>query len=120
MAMNAITLHMLVSGFAACELFGIEPGGWRYRLACLIPAPGVLGVILWKYMGPWIAIPTSAVCGLMLPIAYVGFFILNNSKKYLKQDKPSGTKAIVWNIAMLIAIVVSVASVCYYLYVQFF
>lgn len=120
MAMNAITLHMLVSGFAACELFGIEPGGWRYRLACLIPAPGVLGVILWKYMGPWIAIPTSAVCGLMLPIAYVGFFILNNSKKYLKQDKPSGTKAIVWNIAMLIAIVVSVASVCYYLYAQFF
>src|SRR5690606_509623 len=27
MALNAIILHMLVCGFAACEIFGIEPRG---------------------------------------------------------------------------------------------
>ena len=115
MALSSITMHMLICGFAACEVFGIEPGGWRYRLACLIPAPAVVGVVLWKYIGPWIAIPTSAICGLMLPIAFIAFFILNNSKKYLGEDKPSGVKAVVWNIAMIISIGVTITSIVYYL-----
>ena len=51
MVLSTITIHMLVCGFAFCEIFSIEPGGWRYKLACLLPAPGVLGVVLWKYMG---------------------------------------------------------------------
>ena len=116
MAASTITVHMLICGFAACEIFGVEPGGWRYKLACLVPAPAVAGVILWKYMGPWIAVPASAIAGLMTPVAYIGFFILNNSKSYLGPDRPRGPKAIIWNIAMLIAIIVSVTSVCYYLY----
>jgi manganese transport protein len=115
MALSSITMHMLICGFAACEVFGVEPGGWRYRLACLIPAPAMVGVVLWKHIGPWIAIPTSAICGLMLPIAFVAFFILNNSKKYLGEDKPRGTKALLWNIVMLISICVTLASIVYYL-----
>jgi polyferredoxin len=116
MALSTITVHMLTCGFAVCEMFGIEPGGWRYRLACLIPAPAVSGVVLWKYMGPRIAVTASAICGLLLPFTYIIFFILNNSKKYLGQHKPTGTKAILWNIAMLIAIIISIASAAYYLY----
>jgi len=115
MALSSITMHMLICGFAACEIFGVEPGSWRYRLACLIPAPGVAGVVLWKYMGPWIAIPTSAICGLMLPIAFITFFILNNRTEYLGKDKPCGTKAIAWNIAMLVSIGATLASIVYYL-----
>jgi len=114
-ALSSITMHMLICGFAACEVFGVEPGGWRYRLACLLPAPGFVGVILWGYIGPWIAIPASAICGLMLPIAFIAFFILNNSSRYLGEDKPRGIKAVVWNIAMLISIGVTVASIIYYL-----
>jgi Mn2+/Fe2+ NRAMP family transporter len=115
MALSSITMHMLISGFAVCEIFGVEPGSWRYRLACLIPAPGVAGVVLWKYVGPWIAIPTSAICGLMLPIAFVAFFILNNRKEYLGDDKPCGGKAVAWNIAMLVSIGATLASIVYYL-----
>jgi len=116
MTLSTITVHMLTCGFAACEMFGVEPGGWRYRLACLMPAPAVSGVVFWKYMGPWVAVPASAICGLLLPFAYIIFFVLNNSKKYLGPDKPTGTKAIVWNTAMIIAIIVSITSACYYLY----
>lgn len=115
MALSSITMHMLICGFAACEVFGVEPGGWRYRLACLISAPAMVGVVLWKYIGPWIAIPTSAICGLMLPIAFIAFFILNNSKKYLGENKPRGTKAVLWNIAMVISIGATLASIVYYL-----
>ena len=116
MTLSTITVHMLMCGFAVCEMFGVEPGGWRYRLACLIPAPAVLGVVFWKYMGPWVALPASAICGLLLPFAYIIFFILNNSKKYLGADKPTGMKAIFWNTGMLIAIIISITSACYYLY----
>ncbi len=116
MALSSITMHMLICGFAVCEVFGVEPGGWRYRLACLIPAPAVVGVVLWKYMGTWIAITTSAICGLMLPIAFIAFFILNNSKRYLGKNKPTGVKALLWNIAMLISIGATIASIFYYLH----
>jgi Mn2+/Fe2+ NRAMP family transporter len=118
MTLSTITVHMLTCGFAVCEMFGVEPGGWKYRLACLIPAPAVSGVILWKYMGPWVAVPASAICGLLLPFTYTIFFILNNSRKYLGADKPTGSKALFWNIAMLVAIIVSIVSGGYYLYSQ--
>jgi manganese transport protein len=116
MTLTSITVHMLTCGFAACELFGVEPGGWRYKLACLLPIPGFSGVMLWKYMGPWVAVPTSAICGLLLPLAYIIFFILNNSKKYLGSDKFTGLKALAWNLGMLTALLTSIASVCYYIH----
>lgn len=115
MAMSTIILHMLVSGFAFCEIFGIEPRGWKYKLATLIPAPGLLGVILWSKMGTWIAIPASAIALIFLPVAYIGFFLLNNSKKYLGEDKPTGKLAFWWNTGMIIAILVTLGSVSYYL-----
>jgi len=116
MSLSTITVHMLMSGFAACELFGIEPYGWKYKLACLFPIPAFSGVVFWKYLGTWVAVPASAICGLLLPLAYIIFFILNNSKKYLGQDKHTGLKAVAWNSAMLIALLASIASVCYYIY----
>ncbi|MFC1636313.1 divalent metal cation transporter [Planctomycetota bacterium] len=116
MALSSITVHMLTCGFAACELFGVEPGGWRYKLACLLPIPGVSGVILWKYMGPWVAVPTSAVCGLLLPLAYIIFLILNNNKRYLGSDKFAGARAVLWNFGMFAALLASIASACYYIY----
>lgn len=114
MAMNAIILHMLVSGFAACEIFGVQPRSWKYRLATLIPVPGLLGVLFWSDIGTWIAIPTSAISLIMLPIAYIGFFLLNNSERYLGEDKPKGKVAFWWNTGMLLAILITVVSVGYY------
>lgn len=115
MSMNAIILHMLVCGFAVCEIFKIEPTGWKYRLATLLPAPGLFGAILWSKMGTWIAIPTSAIALIMLPVAYIGFFLLNNSEKYLKEDMPRGRRRFWWNFGMIAAISVTLMSVIYYL-----
>ena len=115
MAFNAIILHMLTAGFAVCEIFKVEPGGWNYKLATLIPVPGVLGTIFWSELGTWIAIPTSAICLIMLPVAYIGFFLLNNSERYLKEEKPGGKKAVMWNAAMILTIGITLTSVVYYL-----
>ncbi len=118
MALSTITLHMLVSGFAFCEIFRIEPGGWAYRLACLLPAPAFIGVIWWGKMAFWVVVPTSAVCGLLLPIAYIGFFILNHSRAYLGNDQPHGAKAALLHFGQVVAILVIVSSGVYYVIVK--
>lgn len=116
MSLNAIIMHMLVCGFAVCEMFNIRPEGWKYRLATLIPVPGIFGAILWSKIGTWIAIPTSAIALIMLPVAYIGFFLLNNSERYLKEDMPRGKKRFFWNIGMLFSIIVTLLCACYYVF----
>jgi len=113
MAMSTITLQMLVAGFALCEMLGIEASGWRYRLCCLLPAPAFLGVVLWTSMGTWIALPAFTIGLIMLPIAYIGWFLLQNSSRFLGDDRPKGGRAWAWNLALGTALVVTLASVVY-------
>ncbi|MGD2123531.1 MAG: divalent metal cation transporter [Gemmatimonadota bacterium] len=113
MALSTISLQMLVAGFALCEVLGIEATGWRYRLSCLLPAPAFLGVILWTSMGTWIALPAFTIGLIMLPIAYIGWFLLQNSTLFLGEDRPRGTRAWVWNTALGISLMVTLASVVY-------
>ena len=120
MALSTITLQMLVTGFAVCEVLRVEPKGRAYRLACLFPAPAFLGVILWKSLGMWIALPAFAFGLLMLPIAYLGWFLLQNSGRFLGDDRPRGGRALRWNLAMGIALAVTLVSVGYSLYAKFF
>ncbi|MFQ5810600.1 MAG: divalent metal cation transporter, partial [Armatimonadota bacterium] len=115
MALSTITLHMLVSAFIVCEILDWEPIGWRYKVASLIPGVGVLGPVLWAKTPFWLPVATSAICGLMLPLAYVGFFILHNRQAYLGDAKPTGGVAIAWNVGMGIAVLASLASAIYFL-----
>ncbi len=119
MALSTITLQMLVAGFALCEMLGIETTGWRYRLSCLLPAPAFLGVILWTSMGTWIALPAFTIGLIMLPIAYVGWFVLQNSSRFLGDDRPHGRSAMRWNLALGASLLVTLVSVGYTLVKQF-
>jgi hypothetical protein len=118
MALSTITLQMLVAGFALCEMFGIEPTGWRYRLCCLLPAPAFLGVVLWTSMGTWIALPAFTIGLVMLPIAYIGWVLLHNSDRFLGDDRPRGRQAWAWNLVLGTALFVTLTSVVYTLYHQ--
>ena len=115
MSINAIILHMVVCGFAICEIFKLPEEGWKYKLATLVPVPGILGAILWSKMCTWIAIPTSAIALILLPVAYIGFFLLNNSEKYMSSDMVRGSKRFWWNTGMIAAIAITLISVVYYL-----
>ncbi len=116
MALNAIILHMLTCGFSFCEMMGWPAQGRRYMLACMIPVPGFLGVVLWTSIGAWVVVPASAVAGVMLPIAYIGFFVLNNNKAFLREHLPQGRNRLVWNFAMILSIICSISGASYYLY----
>jgi uncharacterized membrane protein len=100
-------------------MLGIEATGWRYRLSCLLPAPAFLGVILWTSMGTWIALPAFTVGLIMLPIAYIGWFLLQNSSRFLGADRPRGRSAARWNTVLGISLLVTLASVAYTLASRF-
>lgn len=113
MAVGSLVMHMLCCGAAAGALMGWEPHSRAYRLALLLPTPAVLGVFLWSTMGAYVVLPTSAICGALLPIAYVGWLLLNNRSDYLGADRPAGTRALMFNAAMVLCIVTVLVSVCY-------
>ena len=113
MAVGSLVMHMLCCGAAAGAMFNWQPHTTRYRLALLLPTPAVLGVFLWSTMGAYVILPTSAICGFLLPIAYLGWLFLNNSRAYLGDDRPVGTRRLLFNLAMVLCIVTVLASVTY-------
>lgn len=117
MAVGSLVMHMLTCGAAAMEMFKLDEESVQYRLACLLPTPAVLGVFLWSSMGPYVVLPTSAICGLLLPIAYIGWLALNNRESYLGKDMPRGSNAVLYNSAMVLCILMVLASVFYSLVV---
>ncbi|NNC66268.1 MAG: hypothetical protein HKN84_15905 [Gammaproteobacteria bacterium] len=119
MALSTITLQMIVAGFVVCELFGWDAQGPRFKWACLVPAPAMIGVVLWETMGTWVALPAFTMGLIMLPIAYVSWFVLQNSERLLGEHKPRGASAVRWNVAMSVAVAVTLVSVAYTLWTRF-
>lgn len=103
MALSTITLHMLTCGFILCEIFNRPVEGWMYRLAMLAPAIGVFGVV-YKQIPFWVGVFTSSIAFLLVPVVYIGVFILHNRTDYMGAGRPQGTKAFLWNAAMTVAI----------------
>ena len=119
MVLSTLTLQMNVTGFVVCELCGWEPRGLRYRLACLAMLPAFPGVVLWETMGMWVALPAFTIGLIILPTAYVGWFLLQNSDGLLGADRPRGASAVRWNVAMTAAVTITLVSVGYTLWTRF-
>lgn len=107
MAVSTIIILMLINGFAFCELLDVPAEGKMHRIGSFIPAVGVLGPFVWGAAAPALAVPTSVIGGAMLPIAYVSFLLLMNSKTVLGDAMPTGRNRIIWNSLMISATVVS-------------
>ena len=74
-----------------------------HRVGCFLPAVGVLGPFVWGAAAPALAVPTSVIGGAMLPIAYLSFLLLMNSRQTLGDSFPTGIKRLIWNVLMLSA-----------------
>lgn len=106
MLLTTVTLHMVCSGLACSEMFGLERGSRGHRLATLLPTPGVLGSVLWSSLSVWLVVPTSLIAGALLPLAYLGFLKLQLSTAYLGADRPRGLRGTAWAAGMALAILV--------------
>lgn len=105
MALSTIIILMLISGFTVCEMLNLPPTGWPHRIGCLVAGLGVLGPFVWSGKTQfWLAVPTSLFGMMLLPIAYLAFFLLMNHRGLLGKDMPKGGKRVAWNVAMLTAL----------------
>jgi len=110
MALSSITMQMLASGFAGVKLFGFKDQSAGHKLFTLLPAVGVLGAIWWGEMAAWVPVPTNIICGVFLPLAYLGFLILNLRRDFLGGDSPQGARRFLWSAGMVLAIIVITAG----------
>ena len=104
MAIGATTVLMTINGLCLCELLNRPSKGWTQRIGSLMVSVGALGAIFWKKPAPWLAMPTSVFCIILLPIAYFAFLLLMNQKSMLGDNMPQGGKRAVWNILMAISV----------------
>lgn len=108
MAVSTIIILMLINGFCVTEMLGAPSGGPLHRLGSLLPGiTGALGFLyLWNNAAAkfWLAVPTSNFGMALLPIAYVTFFLMMNSRALLGDAMPSGVRRWAFNSAMLVAI----------------
>lgn len=101
---STIITHMLASGFIGCELFGFEYKGKAKFWFSLLPAIGIIGVLV-KF--PWFAAVTaSSLAAPLMPVAVIGFIILLNSKSYMGDARPEGGKRIFWNTSLIAAVLI--------------
>lgn len=109
MALSTIIILMLINGFTLCEMMG-RPGDRNIHLigAAISGIGGFCGPFVWKgASAAALAIPTSVIGGAMIPIAYFTFLLLMNSRSLLGDAKPTGGRAVAWNVLMLIATAVA-------------
>ena len=106
MALSSITMQMLASGFAGVKLFGVREDSVGHKAFILLPAIGFLGAVFWGDMRLWVAVPTNVICGLFLPVSYLGFTLLLRNRALLGSDRPGGRLGIAWATGMLLATIV--------------
>ena len=113
MAVSTIIILMLINGFVICEMAGRPTTGNLYRAGCFLPAlTGAFGALfLWSGKAQfYLAVPTSRFGMVLLPIAYLAFFLLMNNKKLLGDDLPKGASRTRWNLMMIIALLLSLSG----------
>lgn len=112
MALSTITIHMVICGFVICEIMKVPYDSGYFRAGIMIPSIGVLGPFFWDQALFWLAIPTSVITLMLLPIAYITFFLMLNNKAIMKEHMPTGRRRVIWNTLMALSIVlVGVASI---------
>ena len=109
MAVSTIIILMLINGFTFTEALGVKTFGPMHRVGSYLPGvTGALGfLLLWGNAEAkfWLAVPTSRVGMILLPVAYITFFLMMNNRKLMGENKLRGGKALAANIVMVAAIV---------------
>lgn len=118
MALSTITLMMIISGLVFCEILDRPHTGWVFRLGALVPAIGILGSFFWDQALFWLAIPTSITTLMLLPIAYITFLLMMNSKALMGEYMPGGRSRIVWNTLMIGAVTLITSASLYMLWTR--
>lgn len=118
MAISSITLMMIISGMVVCEIFGQPYSKGLFRVGAVIPGIGVLGSFFWDQALFWLAIPTSVITLMLLPIAYITFMLMMNNKALMGKHMPTGRNRTIWNMLMILAVTLITTASVYMLWTR--
>lgn len=107
MALSTMLVHMMMNGYAISEAVGRFGSRKWFLIGALIPAlMGLFSPVIWAGdIKTAIVVPASVIATTLLPIAYLVFLLLMNSKKALGKELPVKRKMI--NVLMFIATAVA-------------
>jgi len=90
MAISTLLVHMLMNGYAISEAFNKVGSAKIFILGASMPAlAGLFSPYLWSGDAKAaMAIPASVIATTLLPIAYLGFLLLMNSRSALGASMP--------------------------------
>jgi manganese transport protein len=108
MCFTTMVLEMLICGLVLSEMLGFELHGRAYKASTMLANIGALGAF--AALPFWVPVAASSLNLVMIPAAYLGFFLLHNSKGYLGKDIGRGPKAVLWNALLILAILVVAAG----------
>lgn len=105
MAVSTMIVHMMMNGYAISEAFGKPGQKTLFMLGAAMPAlTGLLSPVLWTGnpdIKTALNIPAGTIATTLLPIAYLIFILLMNSRKTLGSEMPRRRPLV--NLLMLIA-----------------
>lgn len=111
MAVSTIIILMYINGFVICEMLGMPGNTAVHRTGAAIA--GLVGATgPFVYQGDarfYLAVPTSMFGMVLLPVAYITFLSMMNSRKLMGENMPTGGKRIAWNVLMSISTIVATA-----------
>ena len=112
MGFSTIIILMLINGYVFREMTNKPDGTGPFVVGCLIAGfSGASWVYLWSGGAKfWLPIITSSFGMMLLPVAYITFFLMMNSKRILGDEKPTGARMMIWNILMGIAVIGAVVA----------
>jgi Mn2+/Fe2+ NRAMP family transporter len=107
MGFSTIIILMLINSFALCEALD-QPQGSQptFTIGCLMAGlAGAAWPIFWDGDSKiWLAIIASSFGMMLLPIAYITFMMMMNSRSLLKEEKPQGASMAIWNLLMGVSV----------------
>ncbi len=109
MALSTMIVHMLINGFAISQAVGKPGQTLPFMLGAATPAiTAALSPILWSGASKAaMQIPAGITATVLLPVGYLIFFLLMNSKNALGKERPEGNTRIILNVLMLISLFVA-------------
>ena len=112
MGFSTIIILMLINGYVFQEMFGSPDSRVTFIVGCIVAGLAGEGwIFLWSGDARiWLVIIASTFGSMLLPIAYITFFLMMNSKRILGDEKPKGFSMVVWNALMLFAVIGSIVA----------
>jgi len=108
MALSTISVCMVISGFVICEMLKYPLGGIQFKLGAMLASTGVLWPVLWTGTSKaYLAVPAFVFGYTLVPVAFLAFFLMMNSRKLLGENLPTGRSRITWNVLMGITLAVT-------------